>query len=139
MPTHKKIANSGFTLIEVMIVIAIMGIIAAIAVPAYNDSVQASRRADCVAVLEEARQGLERFYAKNFTYVGAAAGTDYPNKAPKTGNDAHCTIAADTDATTYTLTATAVGPQVTDKCGDLTITNTGVRTSSEGLSVDECF
>ena len=136
---HKKRA-SGFTLIEIMIVIAIMAIISAVAIPAYNESVQSSRRADGVAVLEEARQAMERYYAKNFTYVGAVKGTDFPEKAPKTGNDEYYDITLVSDATTYTLTATANGVQASDKCADLSITNTGVRTTSAlGLTVDDCF
>jgi len=129
-----------------MIVVAIMAIIAAFALPAYNGSVQTSRRANCVAVLEEARQGVERYFAKNFTYDGVsggtpvAAGVDFPNKAPKTGTDVFCNISAtNLTETTYTLTAAAAGAQSSDKCGDLSITNTGIRTSSAGLTVDECF
>lgn len=142
----KPLHSAGFTLIEAMIVVAILAIIAVIALPSYNDNVQASRRANCVAVLEEARQGVERYFAKNFTYVGVAGGTpggvgvDFPNKAPKTGSDVYCNItASDLTETTYTLTAAVAGAQSTDKCGDLSVTNAGIRTSSSGLTVDECF
>ena len=142
----KPLRSAGFTLIEIMMVIAIMAIIVVFALPAYNSNVQTSRRANCVAVLEEARQGVERYFAKNFTYVGVsggtpgAAGVDFPNKAPKTGADVYCNISAsNVTATEYTLTAAVTGAQSSDKCGDLSLSNTGLRTSSAGLTVDECF
>ena len=61
--------NKGFTLIELMVAIAIVGILAAIAYPSYVDSVRKARRADAQAALTEVAQKLEAYYAKNATYT----------------------------------------------------------------------
>ena len=63
-----KIRPRGFTLVELLIVVAIIGILAAIVYPSYQDSVRKSRRADAKAVMAEAAQFMERFYTENFCY-----------------------------------------------------------------------
>lgn len=73
MKVEKK-RNSGFTLIEVMIVVAIIGILAAIAYPSYRESVAKSRRAGAKTVLVGAQQWMERFYSENFRYDKNSAG-----------------------------------------------------------------
>ena len=131
----------GFTLIELMVVLAIVGILAAIAVPSYQDSVQKSRRATAQGDLQQFRQAMERHYTKNgFSYLGAAtAGAD--NGAPDVttfgsttsplegGRPYYNLIIAAPNANTYTLTATPIGTQANDLCGTLTLTNTGLRAS----------
>lgn len=68
--------NAGFTLIEVMIVVAIIGVLMAVAVPAYNDYIMRSRISEAVSTLSDYRVKMEQFYQDNRTYVGAsAAGT----------------------------------------------------------------
>ncbi|MGI9288834.1 MAG: type IV pilin protein [Pseudomonadales bacterium] len=131
----------GFTLIEVMIVVAIIGVIAAIAFPSYQDGVQKSRRATAQGDLQQLRQAMERHFTKNsFSYLGAAAaggdtgapaGTTFGSTtSPLEGGQPYynLTISAAT-ANTYTLTATPIGAQVSDVCGGLTLTNTGLRAS----------
>ena len=71
--------NSGFTLIELMIVVAIVGILAAIAYPNYIDSVRKSRRSLAKAALMEAAQKQEAFYARNATYTANLADLGYPD------------------------------------------------------------
>jgi len=129
--------SAGFTLIELMVVVAIVAIITAIAVPAYNSQVSDARRADCVAVLEESRQVAERFYAKNFSYAGAQNDDNFPDQAPKQGT-ASCNITAVTAANTFTITASPTGAHANDRCGNLSITNTGTRNATGG-TVDDCF
>lgn len=126
----------GFTLIELMIVVAIVAILAAIAYPSYQDSVRKSRRADAKAVLLEAAQWMERFYTENNRYDENRAGTavtdatQFPNSgltsSPKEGGPpgGYYAIALNPapGRNTYTLTATpqATGGQNNDRCGGLT-------------------
>jgi type IV pilus assembly protein PilE len=107
----------GFTLIEVMIVVAIIGILAAIAIPSYSSYIRKSRRADAMAALSQAQTTIERCYAVNFSYAMP------PCAAPPAASDrGYYAITAVSTATTYTLTATAAGSQVADtKCTTMTI------------------
>ncbi len=137
----KKIA--GFTLVELMIVVVIVGILAAVAIPSYQDSIRKSRRGDAQAALQQFRQAMERHYTKRYTYAGAGAGggdtgapTVFATQSPVEGGTAHynLTITA-ADNNTFTLTATPVGGQANDQCGTLTLTNTGVRGSGGAAGV----
>lgn len=103
--------NRGFTLIEVLIVVAIIGILSAIAVPAYTDYVQRGKIAEATATLSEMRVKLEQFFQDNRTYVGAcAAGTVAPLPAAPAAK--YFTYACPTlTATTFTVTATGVAAQ----------------------------
>lgn len=66
--------QSGFTLIELMIVVAIIGIIAAIAYPSYLDQVKSTRRGDAQGALASFANAMERYYTQNNTYIGADGG-----------------------------------------------------------------
>ena len=134
---HMK--NRGFTLIEVMIVVAIVGILSAIAMPSYTEYIRRGHRADARAGLLQAQQWLER---------AATATGVYPTALPATltwANDSAkrytiCIGGATTSA--FTLTATPKGAQVGDKCGNFTVTNTGVRGAkgaTTGDIVTDCW
>lgn len=131
MPGRRR----GMTLIETMVTIAIVGILATIAYPAYLKHVAKARRADAEGVLMNFANAMERRYTETGAYTGAAAGGDdtgapvmFAAQAPLDGRDKYydLSIAAAT-ATTYTLRATPItgGPQ--DGDGYLQVTQSGAR------------
>lgn len=140
----------GFTLIELMIVVAVVAILAAIAYPTYQDSVRKSRRADAQAVLLEAAQWMERFYTENNRYdqtrAGVAVALPVPlQTSPKEGATKYYDIAFNPNPpgqNAFTLRATprATGGQNRDFCGGLTLTNTGAKgVLGAGATVERCW
>lgn len=128
-------SNRGFTLIEIMIVIAIIGIMLTIGIPSYTEYVKKGRRAEVVSLLSEQAQSLERFYTKNNLYTGITG--------LSAGNDFYTITPTITDQT-FLLTATRKtgSAMATDKCGDFTLTNTGVRSmnnATTGLTTKDCW
>lgn len=121
----------GFTLMELMIVVAILGILTSIALPAYQNYTIRARRADGMAALQAAAASMERFRAtNNFSYAGAAlgAGGVFTNQVPVEGGTAYYTLQLNgLAAGTYTLTATPTGAQPASD-GTLTINQAGART-----------
>lgn len=131
---------SGFTLIELMIVMAVLGILAAIAYPSYKDYVQQARRADCEGVLMELAGAMERDFSRNNAYRDIIALNLFPNQCPTAGNAQYDLSIPALAATTYQLQAapTAGASQVNDDCGSLTLTNTLQKGQSSG-TLQECW
>jgi len=119
----------GFTLIELMIVVAIIGILAAIAFPAYTQYVESARRADAQGALMSLANAMERFHTQNGTYagasVGAAAGDIFPAEAPLDGSQKwYDLVITAQDATSYQIEAQPKNGQGGLK---LVLTSTGHR------------
>ncbi|EJM16829.1 prepilin-type N-terminal cleavage/methylation domain-containing protein [Pseudomonas sp. GM18] len=128
-------SNRGFTLIEIMIVIAIIGIVITIGYPSLTEYVKKGRRTEVAGLLSEQAQILERFYSKNNVYTnatGLSAGNDFYTITPTLSDQ------------TFLLTATrkAGSTMASDKCGDFTLSNTGVRSmvnAVSGLATKDCW
>lgn len=132
--------NNGFTLIELMIVVAIIGIIAAIAYPSYTQYVERARRSDAQGALMGLAAAMERHRTVNGSYLGAGspdsgAPSIYPDESPIDGGDKFydLTIESVTD-TTFVLQATPKNAQAGN--GFLRLEHTGARSWDENNDGD---
>lgn len=121
MPSARN-RRAGFTLVEVMIVVVILGIIGAIAYPSYLEQTRNARRADAKATLLETAQALERCYSNTMAYNAAACSA----LVPAVSDEGFYNVAVVSAASTFTLTATATGVQADDTdCATFTINQAG--------------
>lgn len=127
----------GFTLIELMIVVAVVAILAAIAYPSYQDAVRKSRRGQAKADMTELSQLLERHHTVNNTYAGM---TNPITQSPKTGTAHYDIVISGANAATYVLTATPQGGQTADTlCMALTLNAAGAKGENGSGTVEDCW
>lgn len=124
----------GFTLIELMVVVAVVAILAAIAYPSYQDQVRKSRRGQAKADLVEYAQLAERFHTVNNTYAAFSLPV---TQSPRQGASSYTISVATQTQRAFEMTATPAGAQTSDRCGTLRINQAGVRSHSSG-AVEEC-
>ncbi|GAD24269.1 Tfp pilus assembly protein PilE [Acidovorax sp. MR-S7] len=135
-----KHQHHGFTLIELMIVVAIVGILSAIAYPSYAEYIRRGHRADARTGLLQAQQWLERAATAQGVYP-----TTLPDALTWSGDTSkRYDIGFKGTATTtaFTLIATRKGAQTGDRCGDYTLTNTGTQGNdnlASGMSTTDCW
>lgn len=137
-------SQAGFTLLEILIVVAILGILVAVALPAYNQSVLRSGRAEAKGELLQVAADQERYFSSFNTYIDDATPLNTPTVADRdrtTQNGLYViSVAAGASGigTSFVATATPQGDQAADECTTLTLTNTGVR-GATGATTDECW
>ena len=128
----------GFTLIELMIAVAVVGILAAIAYPSYQTQVRKSRMSQAQADLLTVSQFMERCFASNNTYANCALPF---NASPSTGTAYYAITLATAGRTQFTVTATpsSVGGQDEQICQTLTLDQAGRKTFSGSATASQCW
>jgi type IV pilus assembly protein PilE len=140
---HTRAKQAGFTLIELMIVVVVVAILAAIAFPQYRDYVVRSNRAVAKSLLVQVADRQEQFFTDRKTYASDMTDLGYPDATTiyvdRSGNPSgadpgdalYSVVLSNAGATTFTLTATPLNAQADDtKCTAMAINQSGQRTST---------
>lgn len=132
----------GFTLIELMVVVAIVAILAAVAYPSYEDSIRKSRRGQAQADLVELATQAERFHTVNNTYAGFWDSLPDERKvSPREGAEvAYQLDMEEVTSSTFTLVAEPQGRQLKDtRCLEMTLDQAGRKTEAGSGQTSDCW
>lgn len=137
---RQRCRHGGFTLIELMITVAIVAILSAIALPTYRQYVLRAHRSDALSTLSQSQATFERCYAQNFSYLTACIALPaFPQITPQ----AYYSIAlSNQSATTYALTATPINSQTADtSCATISVdqANQRIGLDSVGTAQSRCW
>jgi len=119
----KHVKNNGFTIIEILIVTAIIGILAAVAIPAYNDHILTAKRTDGRGLLMTVMQAQERYFAENMEYTDDLTDLDYASATGVSSEQGYYSVAASFCGGTGCVLLTATGDATTD--GNITLDSIG--------------
>lgn len=129
----KQARQAGFTLIELMVTVAIVAILASIAYPAYQNQVQQTHRRQAIAEVLEMSQRMEKIRAQTFAYTAGNGFSEVRERYTLTS-------AVGANGDTYTITATpdVNSGQVNDRCGTFRFASNGTWTFANGLAYADC-
>jgi type IV pilus assembly protein PilE len=130
--------SKGFTLVELMVTVAVVAILASIALPAYTSFTRQANRTDATKAMQLAAQSLERCYSQRFTYLACNVNGTVVNNGSTaiTPNLYYRITFAIPDRQDYTLTAVPIAaPQIGDtQCAQFTLSGTGAQTAQDNLA-----
>jgi type IV pilus assembly protein PilE len=140
----RQYRQAGFSLIELLVVLVIMGVLSALALPGYTRYVQRGNRTEVMAALLEAQHFMERYYSANGQYLSPANAVPMlPQRLqgiPSQGTVRYQLSVREATANSYLLQAVPEGSMAGDVCGSLTINQTGLRgVLNSTNSVSECW
>jgi type IV pilus assembly protein PilE len=144
VPSGRQFRLAGFSLVELLVVLVIMGVLSAVALPAYTRYVQRGHRTEAMAALLESQHFMERYYSANGQYLSPANAVPWlPQRLqgiPSQGTVRYQLSVSEATLNSYVLQAVPKGSMTGDVCGSLTINQAGLRGVLEGTrSVAECW
>ena len=142
--SDRQYRQAGFSLVELLVVLVIMGVLSALALPGYTRYVQRGNRTEVMAALLEAQHFMERYYSANGQYLSPANAVPMLpqrlQRIPLQGTVRYQLSVREATANSYLLQAVPEGSMADDVCGSLTINQTGLRgVLNSTNSVSECW